>query len=164
VTVDVAEETTYLRKLVKFIKEIPELARWSPRLITAGSLEKALEQKFGGSAIILHDFEPEDVDSHNTIRDWHFRHYLTTIVKRRSIPDDSAHGIPDILAGESDGAASVAVFDGILRESFRGENLGGYCILINFTFIQNDSVLSVIEGIDIESRTYMVEAIKEVNL
>lgn len=165
-TVDVAEETIYLRKLVKFIKELPELARWSPRVITAGSLEKALEQKFGDSAIILHDFEPEDVDSHNTIRDWYFRHYLTAIVKRRNSPQQQANqGIPDILAGEAEATKpSIAVIDGILREAFRSENLGGYCILINFTFVQNDSVLSAIEGVDIESRTYQVETIKEVNL
>jgi hypothetical protein len=166
VTVRVDEETIYLRKIVKFLKELPELARWSPRVIAAGSLEKALQIKFKESAIILHDFEPEVVDSHNTIRDWYYRHYLTTIIKRSGIPArSSSHGLPSILAGEADAvSASVAVFDGILREAFRGENLSGYCMLINFSFVQNDSVLSTIEGIDIESRTYQIETIKEVDL
>ena len=157
------EETIYYRKLLALLRELPALARYDHKVVAAGTLEEALKTKFSSLALMLHDFEPEAVDSHNTIRDWYFRCYLTVIIKRKTAPSKPGE-LPNIIAGEIDGAASIAVIDGILNETFRQEYLGGHVNLINFRLEETNPVISGIEETNVESRSYFIEGIKEVNL
>lgn len=154
------EETLFLRGLQKTIFEIPQLARWDPKVVVRNTLEEVLDEKVKSLLIGIYGASIDD-DPHA----FGLTGQMALNVFIAAIVFDTRGGsgsVPAVLAGEVTSVGpSLSIVDGALRNALDATTLDGF-IPAGMCEIEGGDPLPISLPTGAAARLYIFTAYKEV--